>query len=104
MENTYDYDLVSDCGKRIDVKTKRTNYKPRDYYDCSIAAYNTKQKCDSYVFVRVLNDFSRAWILGEKGKSDYFKEARFLKKGQIDGDNGFRVKSDCYNLKISDLV
>ena len=62
-ENTYDYDLkVNDI--RIDVKTKQTSVKPLPHYECSIAAFNTKQDCDGYAFVRVLNDFSVGWFLG----------------------------------------
>lgn len=30
ITNTYDYDLVSPDGRKIDVKTKRTNYAPRE--------------------------------------------------------------------------
>ena len=72
-------------------------------YDCSIAAHGTKQKCDMYVVVRVLNDFSRAWILGKITKDEYFKKATFHKKGSVDPDNKFRFKADCYNVAIEDL-
>ena len=41
--------------------------------------------------------------IGEYDKEKYFKDARFLKKGQRDGDNGFVVKADCYNMAISKL-
>lgn len=103
IENTYDYDLLDACGRRIDVKTKRTTVKPKDYYECSIAAYNTSQNCDAYFFVRVSKDMKLAWILGYKMKNAYFKEAKFLKKGQVDPDNNFTVKADCYNIPISKL-
>ena len=36
-------------------------------------------------------------------KDDYFGGARFLKKGQKDGSNGFYVKADCYNMEIKKL-
>ncbi len=36
-------------------------------------------------------------------KKDYFKQATFLKKGDPNGDNGFIVKADCYNMIIRDL-
>ena len=36
-------------------------------------------------------------------KSDYFDDAKFLKKGQVDPDNNFKVKADCYNLPINKL-
>ena len=43
------------------------------------------------------------WILGYKTKEEYFKEANFLKQGQIDPSNNYTVKADCYNLKIKNL-
>ena len=104
QDNTYDYDLLLKDKTRIDVKTKRCNSAPLDTYDCSIAAHGTKQKCDAYVFVRVLNDFSKAWILGKLGKEEYFDKATFFKKGMVDPDNGFRFRADCYNVKIADLI
>jgi hypothetical protein len=108
VTNTYDYDIISGDQQLItwDVKTKRCTSPPKDYYDCSVAAFNTKQKCDRYVFVRIENKngrWGRAWILGWYDKNQYFKDARFLKKGQIDPDNNFKVKADCYNIAIKDL-
>lgn len=105
VENTFEYDLVLPNGDTIDVKSKQTSVKPLEHYDCSIASSKTskRQSCDYYVFVRVLNDFSKAWVLGWKSNEDYFNEARFLKKGTKDGDNKFTVRADCYNLEIKDL-
>lgn len=101
--NTYDYDIILNDGSTVDVKTKRTGVEPKDYYDCSVAALNTRQKCDYYAFVRVKDDYTFAWFLGLIPKQFYFNEARLLKKGHTDGDNGFIVKSDCYNMTISDI-
>lgn len=104
VKNTYDYDLIKD-GRKIDVKTKRCTSPPRADYECSIAAYNTKQKCDYYIFVRILEDHSRGWILGGMPKEDYFKKSRFCKKGKIDEKSnlGWTFKADCYNLEIKEL-
>lgn len=102
-KNTYDYDLILDGGKTVDVKTKKTGYVPLPDYDCSVAAFNTKQACDYYAFVRVKNDLSKGWFLGVYPKTDYFKNARFLKKGQLDPANNYTVKADCYNMFIKDL-
>lgn len=96
-----DYDLVWD-GKRIDVKTKETTVPPREYYDNSVAATSTHQECDGYIFCRYIRQGS-LYVLGYKSKEDYFKEARFLKKGDSDGDNGYIVRADCYNLTIAEL-
>ena len=100
--NTYDYDLVKE-GKRIDVKTKRCNTKPMPNYDCSVALHGTEQDCDTYVFVRVLSDLTRAWILGSISKPDFYKKATLYRKGDVDSNNGFVFKADCYNLSIDKL-
>ena len=105
VSNTYDYDIIKD-GITCDVKTKRCTSEPKPYYECSVAAYNIKQKCDYYAFVRIEKTgsrWSRAWFLGCCKKENYFQNARFLKKGQRDGNNNFKVKADCYNMEIRDL-
>jgi hypothetical protein len=86
INNTYDYDIIED-NILWDVKTKRCTSRPRPHYECSIAALNTHQICTKYAFVRL----------------EFYKKAKFLKKGDFDPDNNFTVKADCYNVKISDL-
>ena len=101
--NSYDYDLILPSGTTIDVKTKQTSVKPLESYECSIAALNTKQDCNYYCFVRVKNDFTVGWYLGVYEKEQYLQDSTFMKKGTVDASNGYTVKSDCYNLKISSL-
>ena len=98
--NTYDYDLVKD-GMRIDVKTKRCNTKPLPNYDCSVALHGTKQDCDAYVFVRILTDLTKAWILGGISKHNFYKEATLYRKGDVDLDNGYHSKTDCIVTIVS---
>ena len=100
--NTYAYDIMVG-DKRIDVKTKQTTVTPLPHYECSIAAFNIKQKCDAYAFVRVLKDLSTGWFLGVLEKDAYFNAATFMKKGNIDPSNNFTVRADCYNLRIDKL-
>jgi hypothetical protein len=102
-ENTYDYDLVLPDGSKVDVKTKRTSVMPKEHYECSVAALNTKQDCDYYAFVRVLNDLSVGWFLGVYPKEKYYQDANLLEKGDKDPSNGYVVKTSCYNLPISSL-
>lgn len=99
--NTYEYDIVLN-GKKIDVKTKLTSAVPKPEYSCSVSAYRIQQ-CDFYFFVRVLNDYSRAWILGYMAADEYLKKSVLLKKGHVDPSNKFTVKSDTYNLPIISL-
>lgn len=100
--NTYNYDILYN-DKKYEVKTKETTVVPKDTYDCSVAAYNTKQQCDYYIFVRVLDTLSKGWILGFMEKDEYMKNSIFLKKGDIDLSNNYTVKADCYNMKIYNL-
>jgi len=100
--NSKDFDILVD-ERRVDVKTKRCNTTPSPKYDCSVAAHGTKQDCDSYVFVRILTDHSKAWILGEIPKSDFYKKATRYRTGDVDPSNGFVFKADCYNLAIREL-
>lgn len=98
---TYDYDMVID-GYTVDVKTKHTTVKPKPNYNCSISAFNTKQKCDYYFFCRALKDLSKIYLLGYISKIKFFQSATFNKKGEYDA-NGFYFKDDCYNLPIKYL-
>lgn len=104
--STHDYDLLLD-GRRIDVKTKRCRTRPFPHYDCSVAAHGSKQDCDSYVFVRIRiggQEYgTRAWVLGEINKTDFYTKATKYKRGDVDPANGFLFKADCYNLPISEL-
>jgi hypothetical protein len=106
-EAIFHYDVLdpTHLGK-IDVKTKRCTSEPKKHYNCSIAASNTDQQCDYYAFVRVLKDFSKAWILGLSPKTKFFEKALFFKRGQLDptGFGGWRFKWDCFNLQISELI
>ena len=97
------YDLYTPEGVTIDVKTKRCTSRPFPYYECSIAAHGTKQRCDEYIFVRVLNSLQKAWIVGRMQKDKYFAKAVKHKKGDRDERNNFVFKADCYNLAIEDL-
>ena len=97
------FDIVSN-GKKIDVKTKRTSVPPIQSFNCSVAAYNTRQECDYYVFVRVMEDQSEAWIVGYTGKEEFYKRAKFYRKGQADPVlPAWKFTADCYNLEIGKL-
>ena len=102
MVNTFKYDLVLPDGLRIAVKTKRTGVKPKTEYDCSVTDFQIDYDCDGYIFVRVLRNYEKGWVLGYISKDDFKKKSTFHKKGERDG--GFIFRHSCYNVKISDLV
>lgn len=98
----HDYDIDHPKIGRIDIKTKRCASAPQDHYSCTVAAYQVgKENCDYYCFYRIHNNLTYGWFLGIISKEEFLKKAKFLKKGEMDGD--FEVKSDCYNIKISEL-
>lgn len=103
VQNTYEYDIVLDDGTKIDVKTTQTTVKPLPEYSCTVAAYNTKQQCDVYGFVRVHKDLSVGWVLGTKAKKDFFDEADHFKKGDKQNNGRFVHKADCYQVLINSL-
>lgn len=104
-DDTYNNDLK--CNEtKLEVKTKERTVFPLPHYDASIAAYNSTQKTDYYLFVSILkmnNIYNTAHIIGYITPSEYFKNARFFKKGDIDGSNNFPFKADCYNVEYSKL-
>jgi hypothetical protein len=101
--NTYDYDLISPKGRKVDVKTKRTTVAPKPHYACTVPLLNTRQKCDIYAFTRVLNSCEVGWFLGWLDKREFFERATILRKGDVVPSNGFICKSDCYDLPIKML-
>jgi hypothetical protein len=101
----YNYDMIIK-GVKVDVKTKAQNLPPSDHHTYNIFAFNTKQKCDYYCFVVILNDLTKGWIVGWKEKEAFFKEAKFRKKGDVDDNtpnSSFRFTGDCYCLNIKQL-
>jgi hypothetical protein len=102
--NTADYDLIVN-GRKVDVKSKRTTVPPLQSFNCSISAHNTTQKCDFYVFARVNENKKEAWICGWIPKDEFFKTAKFYRKGQADPKfPSWKFAASCYNLEISKLT
>jgi len=100
IKDTYDYDIVYQ-GTKVDVKTKERTVAPKAYYECSVADFNTRQDCDEYAFVSVLHTLKEAWYLGKISKRDFYNQAVFHRKGEVDPANNFTFKADCYNIPIN---
>lgn len=101
----FDYDMLIN-GHKVDVKTKKQAIIPRPHHKANIFAYNTKQKCDYYLFVAIHASLKKGWILGMKAKDKFFKEATFRKSGEVDKtgyNKGWIFKDDCYVMTNADL-
>jgi hypothetical protein len=103
IQNTRDYDIVTDDDETWDVKTKRCHGSPEDHWEVSVTNYNTTQKCKRYIFVRILKDYTKGWVIGELPKEEYFTKATFIQQGQYDPRNHWRAKCDCWNVVFTDL-
>jgi len=106
MVESYDFDIEF-CGKRFEVKTKRTSVDPLPEYMCSVSTFNNRQKADYYLFCRVLysgGSFGKhGWVLGYIPVEEFKKKSVFMMKGTREGNNGYIVKSNCFSLPISEL-
>ncbi len=106
--NTYQHDLVLD-GHTFEVKSKDRTVPPRLSYEASIARYNPNQRADFYVFVSLFRQdgsliYEDAYICGIISKHEYFKQAKKWYVGDIDYENDWTVKADCFNLKYAKLT
>ena len=101
----YNYDLMTPKGKRLEIKTKKTvlTIPPKYYFECSVCAHNTNQQCDMYVFLRVSTSCKKAWVCGYMERDDFFKKARYFKKGDRNYSNNHTIGASCYNLNVSEL-
>lgn len=109
----YDWDLNWQNRFTIEVKTKRRTVMPRPDYDVSIPKTSMHQTSDLYAFVSI-------WF-EEKTKDGFYKglrgiylcgfypnlmfkrDARFVKKGEVDQKNWFTSRADMYNMEICQL-
>ena len=105
-DSNYECDIIDGDGVKWDVKTKRRTVKPSPHFNCSVADFNTHQKCDRYIFVSLYN-LERGYVLGWISKEDFYKKATFNKKGEYDRNTAlgqkFKFTADCYNLKVKHL-
>lgn len=104
--STYDYDLKAN-GLTIDVKSKRINVPPRGDFRVTVSGWNTKQRCDYYMFTHVMGDMSKVYVGGYMSKKDFFDKARFYKKGELDPEDKtnreWRFSYDCYVMNLDEL-
>lgn len=103
---TFDYDLILK-GKRIEVKSISCKFKPRDHYLCTVNSHDPngvhKQGADYYLFIRILNDNTRAWLLGYMACDEFFRKGQFIEKGKNITDDICFEKANATVLPISKL-
>ena len=102
----FNFDLLSKKNKRLEVKTITCKFKPKEDYWCTVNSHDLngvhKQKADYYVFLRIMNDFSKGWILGWIPCDEFFEKGTFVSKG-TDFDKFKFEKANATILPIKEL-
>lgn len=113
-DEKYGYDIITDDGLRIEVKTKRRTVKPLGKYDASVAASSAHQKPDLYAFMSLecgpalpreskddpikYDGVKTAWLCGFMKGKEYMGRATFREEGWYDMVNRFQAHCDMWNL------
>jgi len=111
--NTYNFDLTFNDEEGLatfEVKTKDRTAPPLLHYQASVAAFNTKQQADFYVFVSLYRPkgqtrFTQGYICGLMPKDEFLQRAAFRRKGELDptDSRAWPIKADCYNIDYAEL-
>lgn len=75
------YDFKSPKNKTFDSKSQGCNFKPHIDYIGTLYEDQKNREVDYYIFNRVKNDFSVAWICGFIPKEEFLQKAEFISKG-----------------------
>jgi hypothetical protein len=98
------YDLLTDSGISIEVKTKRARAIPKPEYVASVEQKRTHMfENDLFVFLRAHDSMVKLWLLGWIKTDSFKRRSEFKKAGEPDGDSGFTYRVDGYHIPISKL-
>ena len=104
--DTRNFDFTRN-GLRYDVKTISCSGRPQKDYLATVNSCDrlgqSKQKTDRYVFVRLLNDYSVAWVVGWIEAEAFWKKGIFVRKGQSLFPGQIAQKANCTVLPIREL-
>lgn len=96
-DNTFEYDLISKKNKKLEVKSITCKDKPFMNYLATVNSHLEddvvvhKQNADYYIFTRIHNDLSKAWIVGWISCDEFFKLGTFVPKGTDFGTFKFEL-------------
>jgi hypothetical protein len=93
--------LVNNQKRKIEIKAKERTVPPMGNYNATVAAANTKQACDYYLFCSTVRD-EEVYVVSIIPKKDFLKNATFRKKSELDPDGprgqNWKFRADCYNM------
>lgn len=85
----------------IDSKAQGCNSKPLSNYVATLYEEQKNRPVDFYIFSRIKNDFSIAWICGIISKSKFFNEAELISAGTK--NNNFTYDQSRYEIQYNNL-
>lgn len=88
-------------GITIDSKAQGCNSKPLYHYSATLYEEQKNRNADYYIFSRVKNDFSVAWICGVISKSEFLKIAKLCPAGTV--TNNFVYDQSRYEIQYNQL-
>jgi hypothetical protein len=98
------YDLKTESGTTIEVKTKRARSIPKPNYVASVEKKKSHMfENDLFVFLRAHDSMTRLWLLGWILTKSFKRRAVFKKAGEPDADSGFTYRVDGYHIPIQKL-
>jgi len=85
----------------LDSKAQGCNSAPKDYYVATLYEEQKNRDVDYYVFSRVKNDWSRAWICGFISKNLFFDKAELIPAGTK--NNNFVYDQSRFEIQYKNL-
>lgn len=85
----------------IDSKAQGCNTKPLDFYSATLYEEQRNRDTDYYIFSRVKNDFTVAWICGIASKVKFFQIATLKEAGHR--TNNFIYDQSRYEVQYKNL-
>lgn len=86
----------------LDSKAQGCNYKPQNHFTATLYEEQKQRKVDYYIFSRVKNDFSIAWICGIISKQSFFDIATLAVAGTK--TNNFIYDQSRYEIPYNKLT
>lgn len=102
-QESYEWDLITPKGKKVDVKCRGVKSVPtKGYYEAGVHKYSD-QDCDFYFFTRVDKEKRRCYLLGYMSKRDFIKKSHKVKSGSVGEDSGKKFEYEMKQIYLRDL-
>ena len=85
----------------IDSKAQGCNSKPSEHYVATLYEEQKLRNVDYYIFSRVKNDFTIAWICGIVSKEYFLNNAKLVTAGTV--NNNFTYDQSRYEMQYNQL-